>query len=293
MWSKRFVTVLSIVCMVVVVSAVALAAGTGSFAISPSPGFLSKGNADLTFTNVDLTDDLVGGTDPIITVWWDANGTIFDVDLFWSTTGIENTQGNWSVTSPIAYPVTVSALDVRKGDVCESGDPEGVACRAAIMSRTFTCIAEGFFTPSDTGLDDRNRVVSPLPVKSEPFHFCSSANASADSRVSTSMINDNRNNSYDLAAPMAIYCPDGLPHFYGINPDGSGYFIFNVTQEEIDAVGIPEVSTIIKEKWGFQLWRLPTGEYQGVSSRDAEGKIYNVIYEICTPNGEVKSWISS
>ena len=302
MLNKRFAIAIFAAVMIVGVGAVALAAGGGSIVTSPDPNYPSTGHAELSFSGVDLSDNAVDGCDEIIWVWWDANGTVFDVDDDCTTTGLESSDGDWggggrnTKSWPTAYPFTVTAFDIQHGATCNEGpdndtDEEQAPCEALFRSGALTCIAEGYFTSASPGEDDYGDPITPLPINPEPFRFCGAATGSISPGVA--MINDDRNNSFDLAAPMAIYCPAGLPHFYGINPDGSGYFIFNVSQQEIDAVGIPEVNTIIKEKWGFQLWRLTTGEYQGVSPRDPEGKIYNVIYNICLPDAETKSWFSS
>lgn len=289
MLSKRFVLILAALLLIVGMSVVALAAGTGTLVMSGTDGYAG---GTLQFSPVDTSDNAVGGCDAIIYVWWDAYGRLFDVDDECNSTGSSIRHADWGDTAskvdPLSYPFTLTVFDNKFGDICYT-NPDDAACEQAIRSGAFACVAEGYYVSPNRGLDDYGDPITPLPLAPEPFHFCGAAAGSEDAGP---MINDDRNNSRDLAAPMAIYCPEGLPHFYGINPDGSGYFIFNVTQEEIDAVGIPAVNTIIKEKWGFQLWRLTTGEYQGVSPRGAEGKIYNVIYDICLPDAEMKSWIS-
>jgi hypothetical protein len=269
------------------ISAIALAASGGSLVMSGTDGY---GGGALTVSAIDTSDNTVGNCDAIIYVWWDAYGRVFDVDDDCLTTNSTIHHADWSDTNssvdPLSYPFTLTVFDNAYNDICFT-NPDDISCESAFRSGAFACVAEGYYVSPDRGLDDYGNSITPLPLAAEPFYFCGSRSA-----ISVAGIYDDRNNSFDLAAPMAIYCPAGLPHFYGINSEGEGYIVFNVSQEEIDAVGIPEVNTIIKEKWGFQLWRLTTGEYQGVAPRDGEGKIYNVIYEICLPSAETHSWYS-
>jgi hypothetical protein len=83
----------------------------------------------------------------------------------------------------------------------------------------------------------------------------------------------------------AIYCQsDGGYDVYGIT-DGAGWFAFRITQEEIDAVGIPSVNTLLKqtEDGKIRLYRLTTGEFQVNAPR--WDNIYGNI-----PDGYVYIW---
>jgi LysM repeat protein len=77
---------------------------------------------------------------------------------------------------------------------------------------------------------------------------------------------DDRLNS-DPAAPVAIYCrPDGI-HVFAIDRFGQGRELFVATFNEINAVGIPSVNTLIDSVAGVGLHRLTSGEFQLNSSR--------------------------
>jgi LysM repeat protein len=80
------------------------------------------------------------------------------------------------------------------------------------------------------------------------------------------MPGDDRLNS-DPAAPIAIYCrPDGI-HVFSIDRFGQGRELFVATFNEINAIGIPSVNTLIDSGAGVGLYRLTSGEFQVNSSR--------------------------
>jgi len=65
----------------------------------------------------------------------------------------------------------------------------------------------------------------------------------------------------------AIYCRGGEVEVYGINGEGVGFQSLYATAEEIAAVGVPDVNTLIKtgaSAYGppIRLYRLTTGEFQ-------------------------------
>lgn len=103
-------------------------------------------------------------------------------------------------------------------------------------------------------------------------------------------IRDGRVNNRDLAAPLAVYCPAGLPVIYAIDSAGHGTLAFAVTQEQIDAVGVPEANTLIASGLGIRLYRLPGGQYQVVSAPDAEGKVYQMRYAVCVAGAALESF---
>ena len=111
-----------------------------------------------------------------------------------------------------------------------------------------------------------------------------------DTAKSGDEINDGRVNSRDPAAPLAVYCPAGLPVIYAIDGTGHGTLAFAVTQEQIDAVGVPEVNTLIAEGTGIRLYRLPGGQFQVVSAPDAEGKVYQMRYAVCAAGAALVSF---
>jgi hypothetical protein len=90
---------------------------------------------------------------------------------------------------------------------------------------------------------------------------------------------DGRINDYDCHAPIAIY---GYPlQIYGIDPDTSeGHYGFTLSQEMIDAAGIPETGTILIYE-GFHpvtgvpiaIYRHWTGDFQ-INTYFPDGKLY-------------------
>ena len=80
------------------------------------------------------------------------------------------------------------------------------------------------------------------------------------------MPGDNRMNP-DPAAPIAIFCrPDGI-HIFAIDPTGRGQLAFIASFNQINAVGIPSVNTLIASGGGVGLFRLTSGEFQVNSTR--------------------------
>jgi hypothetical protein len=74
----------------------------------------------------------------------------------------------------------------------------------------------------------------------------------------------NDDQRWDCAPPVAIYCTDTGVEIYLIDAETSrGSLYFTVTQDEIDALGVPaEGYTVIVEHPGVMLSRLATGELQ-------------------------------
>jgi len=60
----------------------------------------------------------------------------------------------------------------------------------------------------------------------------------------------------------AIYCTTQGVKIIDIDIRGVATGSFTVSYRAIDAVGIPEVNTLIREHRGFRLYRLTTGELQ-------------------------------
>jgi hypothetical protein len=115
--------------------------------------------------------------------------------------------------------------------------------------------------------------------------------AAVDSGIVDSGIQDGRLNRMDRGAPLAVYCPGGVPEVYAIDAAGQGTLAFAVTQEQIDAVGSPETNTVIAHGLDITLYRLGSGEFEVVSAPDAEGKIYHVRFATCTPGGSAVTWL--
>jgi hypothetical protein len=64
------------------------------------------------------------------------------------------------------------------------------------------------------------------------------------------------------AVEAAIYCTDLGVKIIDIDVRGAAIGSFIVPYDDIDAIGIPEVNTLIAEHRGFRLYRLTTGELQ-------------------------------
>jgi hypothetical protein len=64
------------------------------------------------------------------------------------------------------------------------------------------------------------------------------------------------------AVEAAIYCTTVGVKIIDIDVRGAATSAFIVSYEDIDAVGVPEVNTLIHEYRGFRLYRLTTGELQ-------------------------------
>lgn len=60
----------------------------------------------------------------------------------------------------------------------------------------------------------------------------------------------------------AIYCTNVGVKIIDIDVRGAATDSFIVPYEDIDAIGIPEVNTLIEDHRGFRLYRLTTGELQ-------------------------------
>lgn len=78
----------------------------------------------------------------------------------------------------------------------------------------------------------------------------------------------------DPVAPAFVYCrANGVEVLANVN--GQGQFAFLATLNEIDAVGVPPVNTLIDAGFGISLYRLNTGEFQLVANN------YNFIWAGC------------
>lgn len=110
---------------------------------------------------------------------------------------------------------------------------------SASVSRIENGIVVG--TVSDVAtIQDCNVTVPPPAPSTEP-----------DDRINPSPV-----------APVAIYCrPEGI-EILTIDGQGNGHFAFRATQDQINAVGIPTINTLIAGAGGVALFRLTSGEFQ-------------------------------
>lgn len=71
----------------------------------------------------------------------------------------------------------------------------------------------------------------------------------------------------DAASPVAVYCRDDGIHVFTIDSSGKGHLAFIASFNQINAVGIPTVNTLIASGGGVGLYRLASGEFQVNSTR--------------------------
>ena len=100
----------------------------------------------------------------------------------------------------------------------------------------------------------------------------------ADAGGGGASINDGRLNSFDLAAPYAIYCAANSLEIYAIDSAGHGTSVLTVTADQIAAADASAANTQVAEGGGIRVFKLTSGEIQTVGAPDFEGKVYNVIF---------------
>lgn len=106
-------------------------------------------------------------------------------------------------------------------------------------------------------------------------------------------IKDGRVNSWDVAAPVAVYCRFDHPYaddvdmsvltsieLLGINYAGNGELVLSVDAAQIDAVGeTPAEDTLIAAADGFSLYRAATGSLYVVGPADGSGNPYLFVWD--------------
>ena len=106
-------------------------------------------------------------------------------------------------------------------------------------------------------------------------------------------ISDGRVNSWDLAAPVIVYCEFEHPdtsdtdlsildyiELWGVNPDGYFEQVLIESAEEIDAAGVPTgTSVLLGSGNGYSLYRETDGSFTATAPGDAEGKVYSFNWE--------------
>jgi hypothetical protein len=120
--------------------------------------------------------------------------------------------------------------------------------------------------------------------------------AAADDGDDVPTINDGRVNSWDIAAPVVVYCtfeyPDADDPDAGVfstvelwsvvRTDGvdQGSLALEVSAEEIDAAGYSsDADTLIASASGFSLYRASDASLFVTAPADAEGKVYRFSWE--------------
>lgn len=100
---------------------------------------------------------------------------------------------------------------------------------------------------------------------------------------------DGRVNSWDVAAPVAVYCKydnDGMTgiELLSINESNNGELALWVDGANIAAVGdSPASDTLLGTDNGFSLYRAHSGEFYVVAPPDDEGKVYSFVWETGDP----------
>lgn len=91
---------------------------------------------------------------------------------------------------------------------------------------------------------------------------------------------DGRLNRYDAAAPVALYLQDDGLAIYAIDEDSEGQFVFFVSLEDIEILGIPIENTLLgsSEDGLIALWRLPNGQFM-LQAPTASGKTYYLYFD--------------
>jgi hypothetical protein len=106
---------------------------------------------------------------------------------------------------------------------------------------------------------------------------------------------DGRVNSWDVAAPVAVYCQHESPEadnsdtdrdslagieLLAINASNNGELALRVDGTDIAAVGEnPASATLLGSSNGYSLYRAPGGSFYVVAPPDEEGKVYSFVWE--------------
>jgi hypothetical protein len=98
---------------------------------------------------------------------------------------------------------------------------------------------------------------------------------------------DDRINDHavDRSAPVAVYCQSYGIQVYdvdGITGKGSLLPVISLSNEEVDAMGVPTDAPLLLAQAGdTTLWRLPTGEFQVNAYYDMEWKPWAFVWNDC------------
>jgi hypothetical protein len=106
---------------------------------------------------------------------------------------------------------------------------------------------------------------------------------------------DGRLNNRDQWATFAVYCDASDITVYAIDSTGVGQVAFVATSEEVAAVPqFPAQNTVIDSGRDVTLYRVQTGELQIVGPRDAEGKVYNMMFLGCpSVPQDMRTWVGN
>ncbi len=105
---------------------------------------------------------------------------------------------------------------------------------------------------------------------------------------------DGRINQAEVLGGNAVYCIDhnGMPTSDGWSDggirvlDSNGQVVFFASAAEIDALGVPDVNTLIQSEGGLSLYRQPDGGFS-LNGFDEWGKPYTFVFNNCVPIGPV------
>ena len=108
-------------------------------------------------------------------------------------------------------------------------------------------------------------------------------------------VGDGSINATHCGRPVAVYT--GSLEVWGIDVNtGMGVLAFEVTDEQIEAVGVPEAAPVVLAQgvnpftfWPITVYRLPTGEFQ-LNTYYWDGKPYVIIWETGADDLYVVEW---
>ncbi|MCC6616148.1 MAG: hypothetical protein IT320_21940 [Anaerolineae bacterium] len=110
-----------------------------------------------------------------------------------------------------------------------------------------------------------------------------------DEEENVPTISDGRVNSWDIAAPVVVYCTFEYPNpddvnagvfdtieLWGATGEDEFQLVATVTADEIEAAGVDaESSTVLTSAFGYSLYRAADGSFTVAAAPDAEGKVYS------------------
>ncbi len=107
---------------------------------------------------------------------------------------------------------------------------------------------------------------------------------------------DGRINQAEVLGGNAIYCIDnnGLSTSNGWSDggirvlDSNGQIVFFAPAAEIDALGVPDVNTLIETEGGLSLYRQPDGGFS-LNGFDEWDKPFTFVFNDCVPIGPIPS----
>lgn len=101
-------------------------------------------------------------------------------------------------------------------------------------------------------------------------------------------IDDGRVNSWDIAAPVVVFCEFDYPYaddenmgvfdtmeLWGATGEDEFQLVATVTAQEIEDAGVDaDSSTLLVSAYGYSLYRETDGSFTVTAAPDADGKVY-------------------